>query len=207
MTNNRRGRHRVSAKVGPGLLLVLSALLTGCTVTWDVAPKQPTSFTSQAIDLRVQLVLSKELREAKWEGKISPFDSAVIPLGEAIAVHSEHMARALFREVDVVEDRSSSGTSPVDATLTPKMISAQRTQPTTIFGDQTSTVILEWAFTDSNGQVLWVNTVTGQGQSTMGFNPESGAETQMAMVFQQLFRDCYRSIASSVEIKRFAESQ
>lgn len=186
------------------VFIFATVLLTGCTSKWDVAPKIPKPLASLPIDIKVQLVLSKELRETKWVGMINPMEKAVIPIGEALAIHSENMARALFREVIIESDVATLATSPVDAVLVPRVVSVQRTQPTTIFGQQTSTMIIEWTFTDPKGKVVWVNTINGQGQTKMGLNPKNGAQKQMAIMFEQLFMASYESILSSVEIKQFA---
>lgn len=187
------------------LFIFMNSLLAGCAITWDVAPKQTKSFVSQPYNLHILLVLPEEFRNAKWEGVNDPVSTAVIPLGGALISNTKSMARALFQEVSIGTDNVVAANSSIDAVLTPKLISAERTHPTTIFGQQTSTIILEWTLTDQKAQIIWVNTVKGQGQTAMGLNPKNGAEKQLKIVFDQLFDASYKSIVSSVEIKQFVE--
>ena len=93
-------------------------------------------------------------------------------LGVVLSDHAEAMSRQLFSEVTVAKENvSASAPVDVDATLLPKPVAIERTIGFSTFGESILTVVLEWTLTDSNGQLVWVDTIKGQGVNIPEFFP------------------------------------
>lgn len=190
-------------KLVSGVLLI--GCLTGCTSVWKV-PISPAAFPpTQKVNSRVQLVLTEELRNAEWCARINPTDSAKIQVGEDLAKNAENLARSIFSEVSVNQTTPSAGTPNTDAVLTPKLITFERTQPTTIFGQQTTTMVLEWRLANLNGDTLWVDTVKGEKTQKMSSNPKRSAQEQVQAAFADLFAKSYASMSAAPEIRRLSK--
>ena len=106
----------------------------------------------------------------------------------------------------MTSDIGSPAKVKVDAILAPRMVSAERTRPMYIFQEQTTTIILEWMMKDVNGDLIWVDTITGEGKAPMGgpFGEKKNARKQVERALEELFQKSFETMSSSVEIRGFA---
>ena len=153
------------------------------------------------IDLKVELRLSKELHNAKWERTIG--DTYIIRLGKLLSDNAEVLVRNLFSDV-LVTDAIQPPEAAVDAIITPKMVSVERTRPMFIFQQQRTTIMIEWSVKDANGDLIWVDTITGKGKSPMGLNEKKNTGKQVKAAINQLFQKSFQAISQSLEIRKFA---
>jgi hypothetical protein len=89
-------------------------------------------------------------------------------------------------------------------TLIPKVVLFERTQPTTIFGQQTTTLEVEWRLKGRTGDTLWVDTIKGESTTKMGSNHKKSAGVQVQAALDRLFSDTFKSMTSSPDLRRFA---
>jgi hypothetical protein len=182
-------------------LLALS--LTSCTYTYGV-PKEPVVVHSQhkKIDLNVNLRLFEALRSAKWERHLID-DTWIIPLGGVFSQNAEMITRQLFSRVVVTSEAASPALDGIDATLTPRMISVDQPWVQGIWNDTIITVIFEWALRDSQGNIVWIDTITAEGREPGGSKSEPTTK-RVKKLLEDLFQKSFDAMSSSREIKEFA---
>ena len=189
-------------RTAAAIALTACLLLAGCAHVWKL-PIKPVAYPgTERIQAHVQLLITDEFKQTSWEAMISPMDKGVIPLGDELVKESERLARAVFAEVTVATSSSPPPTKPPDAILTPKVVLFERTQPTTIFGQQTTTLEVEWRLKGSTGDTLWVDTIKGESTTKMGSNHKKSAGVQVQAALDQLFGDTFTSITSSPDVRR-----
>lgn len=177
-------------------LFLLSAVMCvtgGCmTLSYD-APATPLSFAPPAKHmLAVDLHLSEELRQAKWEGDPGP-----IFVGRALEANSEALARALFSDVAVI--KGGQAAAPGRNTLTPRVVTIARDRPAMGYNDQTTNIFLLWELKDRDGRLVWVETINGEGKAAL-----IKADEQVNAALTNLFQQSLQAMAQSVEIRRLA---
>jgi len=187
-------------------LLVASVLLAACTHVYQM-PEQPvTGYAAGApIPLAVELRLSEEFRTADWRDSLLG-ETYVMPLGPALTKNAKALARKLFRSARITNSATAPTPPGVAATLTPRVALVERRMGATAFGDQVVTVKIEWTLRDPSGNVIWIDTVRGEGRGHTGnlFTHMQNTKEQIAQVFDQLFRNAAEVIATSPEIRAFA---
>lgn len=188
----RRARDRVRT-------MLVAILCAGCfTVTWDV-PVEPLALAArEKLALRVRLCLTEDLRAAQWRDRVDPFAVARMPVGIPLADGAEQVARAAFAAVEVSENLVVFPETAVDAVLMPRVVSIDRTNPPTIFGEQETSVILEWTLSSSAGETLWVHTFTGRGKSKKSAHPDRTARVQMQAAIREVFEASFAALSSPV---------
>jgi|GEM_PF-3442365 len=156
------------------------------------------------IDLRTELRLTKELREAKWE-KHSMGDTFRIPLGDQLAKNSVELASTLFSRVITTNEGEPIATAGTDAVLTPRVVLVERTLGATAFGESVLSVVLKWKLEDLSGNVVWIDSIEGEGRARSGniFTHKANAEKQIQLLLEDLFRKSFEAIKSSPEVKQF----
>lgn len=186
-------------------LLLLS--LSSCTTVYQSSSYMVTDYPNRnKIDLNVQLCLSPELRNAKWE-KSMLGDTYVIPLGEPLGQNAENLSKQIFSRVEVASDASKPVTKDVEAFLIPRMVLAERTIGVTAFSPCILSVAVEWTMKDLRGELVWVETVEGKGTVNSGnaFTHASNARKQIDAVMADLFHNSFVAITSSPEVSKFAK--
>jgi hypothetical protein len=193
-----RRSHRLTTHLPKALRLILLAgiaLTAGCASLNYEAPVESVSLPAvERIPLKVELRLSDEFASTVCKG-----NPGQLGLGPGLAANSEALARALFTEVVVVRGSAMPLTSGVDAQLTPSVVGMARNRPKLGSSDQTSTVVVEWALKDRNGNLVWLESVEGDGVAAVIHADEQGNA-----LMQDLFQKSARTIASSTEIHQFA---
>jgi len=197
---------KFAARALAAILFASTTFLIGCVQVWRF-PASPATFAPQheKIRLDVALLIPEEIDKAKWEAFISPVDRARISFGPLLRTNIENVARSAFSNVQLMARKEA--TPSAKAILTPKLVSIERTQPPTIGGDQTTTMILNWTLTSNRGDVVWAETVKGESTTKMGFNPKKSAKQQSEEAAQMLFRDSYAKLLSSRQIRDFVAKQ
>lgn len=195
------------------ILLIL--ILSGCTQALDFAMHPIEYQPRNQIDLKVELRLSGELRNAQSEISTGGVVTTV-NLGGALGQASEMLARRLFSDVLVTSNDSEAPShEDVDAILIPRMASVARTRPVFVFQTQKSTIILGWTMKDTKGNIIWIDTFTAEGEGpfatwawTLGPSGQiGGAQIQFEDAFTKVFQESFKRMASSEIIEEFAASK
>lgn len=181
-------------------------VLTACTHVYEVPTVPVTEYpATEKVNLVVALRVSDELRTAKWEKHVMG-DTFRIPLGETLSQNAEMIARRLFFKVIVTHTAEELANAKVNALLTPKMILAERTAGATAFGESIFTIMLEWTLQDTAGNIVWAETIKGEGHARTGnmFTHKRNAQKQINETIQDLFQRSFHALSASPEIRKFA---
>lgn len=184
---------------------IASLLLTSCVSVWKIPINSVAYPESEKIQANVQLLITEEFKKAAWEAMVSPLDKGLISIGDDLVKQAEKLARTVFTEVTVANNGSSTQAAAMDAVLVPKVVLFERTQPPTIYGQQTTTLSVEWRLKGRTGETLWVDTIKGQSTTKMGSNPKKSATVQVQAAFDQLFKETYKSMTSSPDVRNIAK--
>jgi len=153
----------------------------------------------EKINLSVELNLTDEMCNAKWNMHFEDREGMDFPLGDDFCLNVTKICSCLFTDVKKIDEQPS---LEADATLTPKIINLIRTRPRSVWGEQITTIIVEWSLKNKNGDVIWLDTITAQGKGEI---PET--QKQVQALFDDLFHQTFDAISSSIEIRHFAEVQ
>lgn len=189
------------------LVLAFLLIASACTHVYDAPEGTVTSYEPSAtkIPLNVGLVLTDEFKASKWE-RSSMGDTFVMPIGENLARNSEALAKQTFSNVTVAKSQNGFSTANVSAILTPRLAALDQNQAAWAFGKSTLVVILEWEMRTPDGDLIWVDSVKGEGKNSGGnsFTHAGQAEERIEQAVDMLFASSYQTISKSKEIKRFA---
>ena len=180
-----------------GSIIILA--LSACVHVYDT-PKSPvTGYPSvEKINLKVGLHLTEEFRQAKWE-RHRMGDTFRILLGETLSQNAEVVARELFSEVVVADSNHALLGTGVGGILTPKVIFVDRTWASTIVGLSVFTIMLEWKLEDLQGNIIWIDSIRGE-----GIKEQRDEEEQIRATIDDLFHNSFSAISSSPEIREYA---
>jgi hypothetical protein len=180
-------------------LLLVSALTLATAGCYTAsAPKQ--AFTAYAtkdkIPLRVAVNVTEELRQAKGSGILMD-TSFFFPIGSYLAQNAPELARHVF--VDVVETNALG--VPVDAVLTPKLVYSNVTCGSYGTGI-TIYVKVEWNLTDTSGETIWLETITGQAMS--GTYGATLPTDSLKVALEKLLTKSQQAMLSAPAVRQFA---
>jgi hypothetical protein len=146
------------------------------------------------------LYLDEKFRNAKWENEPNGFEANVIELGENFTINAKKLANTIFSDVVVITSPDELSKAQGDVILKPEVKSSKQNRPYIAWNDSTLTVIMEWLLKDRENNLLWVNTIQGEGVARVGKDKE-----RLQSLINDLFPKSYDSITSSPEIKNYAK--
>lgn len=197
------------------LTVITTLLLSACTHIDnipDISLRSPNSIytVSNKVDLTVNLTLTEELKTVKWEKQVSGGGKFITPIGNQIAKNSAELSEILFKKVLITSSAMNSinpeSTNAIEAFLTPRVVAIDKSVGATAFGEAIFTIALEWLLQDTQGNIIWVDTINGEGRSSSGnlFTAKSNSEEQIRMLLSDLFSKSFMAISTSPEISQFA---
>ncbi len=184
---------------------ITTILLPSCVVNPPVLvyspPKELVSGygITNKVPMKVELYLSDELREAEWQRKGSTGSYRLV-LGEALARNAEVVTREVFAAVVVTGGSGGPGMAGINAVLIPRFVTAQQTAAVLFVSVETLTVLLEWTLKDEKGNIIWVDTIKGEGDA-------STIEQRSKAMLDDLFHKSFTALSSSRAIREFAAKQ
>lgn len=196
------------------ILAITLLLLSGCTspvynFPVNVHKEYPVK-TKEKINISVGLIMSDEFRKAQIITKLVG-GSETIVLGPFLEQNTEALVRELFTTVFVSKDPKTFLNKEIDAILTPRLTGVSRN----LVGAgkfQSLIAKLEWTLKDKKGNLVWIETVTGQGDETVKYMPftqekemRERAKKEVVLMNVQLFNNSFNAISESKEIKEFAK--
>ena len=186
--------------------LFVTSSLFGCTVVYEVPTKEIDYLPVKKVDLRVDLQISQELRNAQGIQEAMG-DTYIIPLGELLVLNSKNLTNTLFTSFVVTEKSSPSKKKEADAILIPRMVDFQRDRPNKVEDKQRTMIVYEWTLKDPRGKVIWLDTIIGEGIGPMK-QPlfKDAAYDQTKALMDDLFQKSYQAISSSKEIRDFTKN-
>jgi hypothetical protein len=193
---------RITARIliAPAICFALGTV--ACTHTYNISVDPISEYpTKERIHLKVALLLPQELRDAKFE-RHGGGDTWVIPLGEAFYKNAAQVSEQLFSDVVIVSNGAEM--AGVDAILIPTMQLAASTVRSR-GQEQVTTVMFKWHLTDPDGNTVWVETIRGEGKSGGLPFANDGLKKRLQALNEDLFHKSFEAMASSLEIRDFAE--
>lgn len=157
--------------------------------------------------MTVALHFTEELCNATWE-KHTLGDHYILPIGNALCINAEAVARTVFTAVKIVRDKVASPVPDVDAVLIPSLAVIERDRPASVFSTQTTSILFNWSLNDKRGEPIWVTTILGEGKGPMGhpISKDSGRE-QVEKALNDVFQKSLQEISSSRAIREFAANR
>jgi hypothetical protein len=148
---------------------MLIAALSACTYTVD-AP-QPTLLrsggTENQIDAIVALVVTPDLKAARWSQKLGMVDDPLeVPMGDALIGGSKQMLSGMFRAVEIVP--APAGVPAARYYVIPTMVRMEKTPAPLGVNDQKFTLAVEWRVIDADGRTVFVDTIISEGRGPVG---------------------------------------
>jgi hypothetical protein len=161
---------------------------------------------TKRIPLSVELYLSDELRAGVGYKPILG-DALARYVGVMLAHNAEAVTQEVFTAVVITGDSDVPGRAGSNAVLVPRVVTIEL-DPSAILGPETLTVLLEWKLQDEQGNIIWIDTVTGEGEAETWIplikEPRSN---QIAAMFNDLFHKSFTALSSSRAIRDFAAKQ
>lgn len=195
-----------SARVLSAFSVLGALLLSGCTHNYDI----PETVYSQGggvelLPLSVDLRIDDAFSNTQWRQEMLG-DVFILELGPALARNAENTAREAFSSVTVSNAETGSIADGMDAVLRPRVVLLERSIGATAFGEQVTTLALEWSLMDAGGELIWIETVRGEGRATSGniFTHRANTREAMDLLLADLFSRSYQAIVSSSEVRQFA---
>jgi hypothetical protein len=199
---------RVRALCRSMILVLIGLGITGCTHTYKVNNEAAVTYSdADRHDLNVELRLTDEFTNYIWT--LSRMgDTFRMPLGNALSSNAEAMCKKLFSNVTVVRGSEnqgydqSSGMRGADAVLTPTVTVVERPMGTWAFDKMTTTIGVEWALTNREGTLVWLQTIQGTGEADTGnaFTHKKNAAIQAELAISDLFTQTFDAMSSAPEI-------
>ncbi len=195
-------------KIIKGIIYVLQAifvllLFTGCTRVIDVPTEVVEGYPQRdMIDLKVALRITDQLRNAKWEKRL-PGKTYTVPMGKAFPQNTEAVARRIFRDVVVENNKTGPAEPGVDAILIPTLVSFEETSDKGL-----TSIIFRWTLKDLNESVIWEDTIRGGNLALDGASIFSKRKERINKILNTIvettFKRSFDAISSSPEIREFA---
>ena len=152
------------------------------------------------INLNVTLVQSEEFQKTKWE--INAIDTWQLDIGQQLAKNSNELASILFKNVITTDTATGKTNDQIDALLTPRVVAIEKSLGAKKGDDSIITIVLEWKLEDKEKNLIWIDTVKGEGMSTFS----SDDEDANWMLLADLFHNSFQAMKSSPEIRKFADA-
>lgn len=192
-------------RVAAGVLLVLTVMFTAAFKLKMPSPPQIEVQGATPWALTAGLFVPKELRDYTYAVKTSPFDKMVYPLGEQIAGLFEKNLPAAFKSV--VAAASHVPAQGVDLVVEPSIVKFEAVVPHPAYNPYTATIVLRIEVYDHQGNKIFTQTATGNGQTSKGmvsgFKAQSLAAEAAQMAMADAGKQILEALLAAPEIKEY----
>ena len=162
---------------------------------------QPNITIDNKINLSVALFQNEEFQKAKWEIH-AVGDTWLLEIGQQLAKNSNELASILFKNVVTTDAATGKTNGQIDALLTPRVVAIEKSLGAIRGDDSITTIVLEWKLEDNKNNLIWIDTVKGEGRSTV----PSDDEDANTVLLDDLFRNSFQAMKSSPEIRKFVDT-
>lgn len=190
-------------------LLALALFVVGCASRPTIETTAAVAFDkyppADKINLNVGLVLTPTYRATRWEFHGGGM-TVLFPIGDNLVTNSEYMASRLFASAQVLDAPVAPAGSSINAFLIPRVSAFEGSSGAFAWDKLVRTLIVEWTLKDSQGNVVWVDTVRGEATGRLGtaFSQIKNDERITGEAIDQLFLKSYQAISAAPQINRFA---
>lgn len=181
-------------------------LFSGCATTFPIPQKDLTAnIQGTPYNATVQLVMPKSYCDYVWVHNVGMGNIYKVPLGQTLCLNHEKMLQKAFTKVIRTQDGHLDGIGGVDLIAVPKLISYDYVPGVTAFHESRQTIKIEWTVTDTQGNILWVDTLqaVGAGASGTAFSYKNNTRDYAYEMLANLHKDAYEALMQSPEIKNY----
>jgi len=183
------------------VVLILFLLSGRATHSGEKIFKQQDYTTADKYILDVNLKIPDELRNYSV---VLPSGGALVSdfkfdLGQDISENIEKVVRSSFNNVKINSDDEKLKNA-FDATIDVQVVLISWTRPMYANQDVETVMFFEWTLANSEGDPIWIRTVKGVGTSTLW-----DREPSVYRALEDVFRNSFKEITNSYEIKMFAQ--
>ena len=164
------------------------------------------------INLPVQLILTDDFRNAKWE--MSSLGSTfTMPVGENLVHHTIRLVRNVFTQPLILDVKTNPQGNNIEAeyTLRPEMVFIEQTTGVSGYSESQLSIGIEWNLARKTGAPVWIETIKGVGVERQG-NPFFAAQVEgyqrkrLKSALQEVFEKSQEAMLSSPLLRRLEQS-
>lgn len=188
-----------------GAVLLITASVAAAFTLKMPPPPQIEMKGATPYALTAGLFVPKEAREYTYALKTSPFDKMVYPLGEQTVGLFEKNLPSVFKSV--VAAAAPKPSSGVDLVVEPSIVKFEAVVPHPAYNPYTATVVLRITVYDRDGNKIFTQTATGNGQTGKGMASGFKAQGLAAEAAQAAMVDAAKQVLEGLlaapEIKEY----
>ena len=143
--------------------LSLSILTISCTIV-NKRPVDDVKFakSDKKLKIPIYLVVTDNIKEAKWESRRGIGQSYSFQVGEDLAHNIEVFLGNVFEDVTVKNNtKFDSPLSNTNYLMIPKLKAFEQTWVPMFLSVTKTSITMEWRIVDGSGKLIWIETLTG----------------------------------------------
>ena len=127
----------------------------------------------------------------------------VVGLGDSLVANAEQIARLGFRQYTVLDEPVLGPDTEIDAVLTPTVLLFDNSIGAIAWGEANDTIQIQWRLDDPRGNMLWIQTVQGNGTGKTGtaFSYIEQREKRISDMLEEAFSKSLRELTSSSDVR------
>lgn len=190
------------------IFFVFSILfLSGCGSMKIIVPENTVDYPeSKKINIDVNIEITDSINNASYN--LMGNESNSYRIGDNLKRNIEKLSAHIFTKYKLLTNEDS---NKYNYTLTPEFIKAEGSIGMWATVNAETIIIMQWTLKKSNGDIVWVDTVSGVGKSISGYG--IGSENVVIMsnsrindAINNVFLNSYHSIYESSVIKNLQKS-
>lgn len=171
--------------------------ITGCTMALKMPPPQKLEIANiNQHSYIAGLFIPKSVREYVYVKATSPVDKMSFPLGFQTTEYFKKNMPIVFK--DVVEVDSLSPSQDVDLIIQPSIVKFESVIPYPAYKPYTSMIVYRVDIYNKKGEKIFVQTTTGEAQTSKGLMSGFSARSICAEVAQMAMGDAIKKIAQGI---------
>ena len=168
-------------------------ILTGCATSLKMNPPPRLELPGiEQYDYTAGLYVPQDVKEYVYEKSTSPVDKMAFPIGEQTNEIFKINMPMVFK--NVVEVSSISSDQNTDLVIKPSIVKFESIIPYPAYNPYTSTIVYRVEVYDKKGEKIYVQTATGNGQTSKGLLSGFSARSICADVAQMGMEDAVKQI-------------
>lgn len=148
------------------MMLAMTVFLAGCgPVHMPKAPRLDLTLAHQH-NVKAGIYFKQDVKDYVYKKQTSPFDSILFPLGEQTVQSFMINMPLAFSDTTQVDSKENAG--DVDLIIEPTIVKFDSVIPIPAYKQYTATIVYHIDVFDKQGEKVFTQTVSGQGQTSKG---------------------------------------
>ena len=183
--------------------------IAGCVpnIVYEINPSSLPKNESEKVSLKASLILVSGICEYEYK-RLRAGTTYTYKLGNTMCDYFEKISRDIFIDVNVLSNSNITFYDDMDVSIIPEVTAVNLHVPQWSGQTQRAIILIEWTISDNQNQVIWVDTVRGEGHGKMGttFTGRKRDTEIMEKALKDVFLKSRDSILSSNEVRTFEAS-